>query len=625
MKTYRKNIRRTFKNTRSRFFAIFSIVALGVGFLAGLLSSTPDIEDSMEKYLDGANFYDAKVVSTLGLTDADVTALREIAGVSGVQPAYSADLLVAAGNNDATVARAHSLPVGPDGSPTGSAVINRLELTEGRWPERPGECVIEAGATMVSAHLACGDTFTVTEDNEDIEDTLAVTEFTVVGKVLNAYYFSYEREPASVGNGSVALVFYIQPQDFAYSAYTELYLTAEDALALPTMSEEYTAAVKTVTDAVEGIADARCQARYDGILADAQAEIDDAWQEYNDGKAEADEKLADAAAEIADGKTAIQDAEQELADGQQEIEDGQQELDENAQKLGDGRTALADALNQLTLGKAQYEENAQKLAEGETQLNEGRLQLEEGQRQYQAGMAQYEENLATVAAGEAALPAARQKLEAGQAAYDAGVMELEASRAQVATGETAYAALQEMNTGEKAYQAGVETIVKAAAAQGITLTAAQAEQTFSDAALAAMLASTPESAMKPEELYRYQQLSALNVAQKKLAGGVTAIIAQQAAQGVTLTEEEARATYSDAALAAMRAKLDAGAAALAAGEETLAQSKATLDAGWAEYNAGATTLADARAQLTAAAAQLAAAKTALDAGWATYNEQGGAL
>ena len=35
-RSYRKNTLRTFKSTASRFAAVFAIVALGVGFLAGL-------------------------------------------------------------------------------------------------------------------------------------------------------------------------------------------------------------------------------------------------------------------------------------------------------------------------------------------------------------------------------------------------------------------------------------------------------------------------------------------------------------------------------------------------------------------------------------------------------------
>ena len=38
-RTYRKNILRTVRASLSRFLAIFAIVALGVGFLSGLLAS----------------------------------------------------------------------------------------------------------------------------------------------------------------------------------------------------------------------------------------------------------------------------------------------------------------------------------------------------------------------------------------------------------------------------------------------------------------------------------------------------------------------------------------------------------------------------------------------------------
>lgn len=68
------------------------------------------MKESMEAYMDDANFYDIRIVSTLGLTDDDVSALSAIDGVKDVQPAYNADLLVQTGD-DTVVARAHSLPI----------------------------------------------------------------------------------------------------------------------------------------------------------------------------------------------------------------------------------------------------------------------------------------------------------------------------------------------------------------------------------------------------------------------------------------------------------------------------------------------------------------------------------
>ena len=46
-----------------------------------------------QAYYDGTDLMDIRVVSTLGLTDEDIEALRDVPGVSGVEAAYSADVL----------------------------------------------------------------------------------------------------------------------------------------------------------------------------------------------------------------------------------------------------------------------------------------------------------------------------------------------------------------------------------------------------------------------------------------------------------------------------------------------------------------------------------------------------
>ena len=71
-KTYGKSIFRTIKSSLSRFLAILAIVALGVGFLAGLLSSPGDMRVSADHYYDESRMYDARVLSTLGLTEDDL-------------------------------------------------------------------------------------------------------------------------------------------------------------------------------------------------------------------------------------------------------------------------------------------------------------------------------------------------------------------------------------------------------------------------------------------------------------------------------------------------------------------------------------------------------------------------
>ena len=383
-RTYNKNVIRTFRSTRSRFFAIFSIVALGVGFLAGLSATPVDMKESMERYMDDSNFYDLRVVSTLGLTDEDVQALQQVSGVQQVQPAYSADLLVQTGD-DSAVARAHSLP------PDAEDAINQLVLTEGRMPQSPDECLVEVGATGLNPTYPVGTVFTVTAENVDLDSKLNRTRFTVVGLVHNSNYFSYEREPASVGSGAVQVVMYLQPEAFAYEAYTEIYLTAAGAKAQNSLTDAYRQTVQTVADNLAAIQDARCQARYDGLLADARAELDDAWQQYYEAKADADAQLADAAAELADGRKQLQDGKNKLADGQRQYNDGKAQLENGTNQMLDGQAQLNDALGQWLQADAQWQQSKQ-------ELDAAKAQLDENEPAYRDGVQQLADALGTDAA-----------------------------------------------------------------------------------------------------------------------------------------------------------------------------------------------------------------------------------
>ena len=399
-RSYRKNTLRTFKNTMSWFAAVFAIVALGVGFLAGLSGTPIDMKESMERYMDDADFYDLRVVSTLGLTDEDVAALGQVDGVREVQPGYSADLLVEA-DGDTIVSRAHSLPA-PDNN-----TINHLRLVDGRLPAASGECVVEAGAMELNPTYPIGTQLVVSSANEALDTKLDTTVYTVVGIVHNANYFSFEREPASVGNGTVKLVFYIPQQDFAFEAYT-----AQDSL-----GDDYRDTVDAVKARVEGIADARCEARYSGIVDEARAELDDAWAEYNDAKAEADQQLADAAAELADGQ-------REVDDGERQYADGLNELASNEALLHDGAAQLAEAEAQLRAAEAQLQAGEEELAANAPRLEAARRQLEDGQAQYEAGLRQYNDGLAQLDAAEKQLAEAKAQLDANAAAYEDGIRTL---------------------------------------------------------------------------------------------------------------------------------------------------------------------------------------------------------
>ena len=131
-KTYGKSIFRTIKSSLSRFLAILAIVALGVGFLAGLLSSPGDMRVSADHYYDESHMYDARVLSTLGLTDDDLEAVKAVDGVEAVMPVYDTDLVLVSEGEDASsyTTRMHSLP--QDTSAESENYLNQLTLVEGR-------------------------------------------------------------------------------------------------------------------------------------------------------------------------------------------------------------------------------------------------------------------------------------------------------------------------------------------------------------------------------------------------------------------------------------------------------------------------------------------------------------
>lgn len=622
-RSYRKNTLRTFKSTISRFAAVFAIVALGVGFLAGLNATPIDMKESMERYMDDGNFYDLRIVSTLGLTDDDVAALQQVEGVRQVQPGYSADLLVEV-DGDTVVSRAHSLPA-PENN-----TINRLNLVEGRLPEKSGECVVEASSTKKQSSYTVGTKLVVGKANEDLDTKLNTTEYTVVGIVHNANYFSFEREPASVGNGTVKLVFYIPQQDFAYEAYTEVYLTAEGALEQDSLGDDYQTNIDTVKANVEAIADARCEARYDGIIADARVELDDAWAEYNDAKADADQQLADAAAELADGKQQLADGQKEVDDGERQYADGLNELTSNEALLNDGAAQLADAEAQLKDAEAQLQAGEDELAANAPKLEAARKQLEDGQAQYEAGLKQYNDGLAQIEAAEKQLADAKAQLDANADAYQQGIetfadkLGLDAAQVDAFIGWLAERCnangTQPPQTVEELWQAiqdyGGLTIPDSLTQEQVDAIRAQASD------LLDAIDAIPADTLPEEQQQRLQEARTYIAAVADAADPAAMQIALQNA--VDWVRQFAPELPDD-----IRDKLNAAIEAWWASlpEDNKAQLEELVSGvgqltqyrlGLLQYEQGAAQLAAARAELEANAPKLAAAKAQLDDGWKQY-------
>ncbi len=370
-KTYRKNILRTVRSSLSRFLAIFTIVALGVGFLSGLLASPVDMRISADDYCRALNLYDIKIQATQGLTDSDLDAVRSLEGVGSVMPAHDIDLILKSETGESLTTRLMSIP-GDDVSQEDR--LNDLVLVDGRMPAAPGEIVVGITKDFSGDRPQIGDVLTVSEDNEDsVSDSLPST-FTVVGTVRSAAYFSVETEYTNVGTGTISLFAYANDTDFDMDYYTTLYLAVDGARELNSFSDAYEEKVGEVYAQLDAIKAERAKLRYDEIIDEAEAELADARAEYEEGKAEAEAELADAAQELDNARAELADAEAQLASAKQEIDDGQAQLDAGRAELN---AQLPGYRQQISDGYAKIESAQTQLEEKQALLDEARAPLTE--------------------------------------------------------------------------------------------------------------------------------------------------------------------------------------------------------------------------------------------------------
>ncbi|MEG0762558.1 MAG: FtsX-like permease family protein [Oscillospiraceae bacterium] len=542
-RTYRKVISRTITHTLSRFLAIFAIVALGVGFLAGLMAATPDMQYSGDKYFDETNLSDMRIVSSLGLTDNDIKAVSAIDEIDEIMPGQSADLIMDASGGDTLVVRVNGLPLDTLDAKEPKNYLNRVILTDGRLPKNKNECVIELGGYDVSG-VKIGDTITANKDNTNLDDTMAITSFTVVGTVKSAYYFSFEREPSTVGNGTTNLIAYVANEAFSREEYSELYLTVKGVKELNSLSAEYYDKIAKVTKALEAVCDARVEPRLAEVRADATVILDDAKKEYSDKKQEADEKLSDAADKISDGKKEVKKGEREIADAKRKLTDGEKELEQ----------AKIDFAYIMSVNGDKLEEGKKQLADGKKQLAEQSAALPIKEEELNAAKAKYANGKAQLDAGEA------------------GLLQLKDGIAQIA--QTIEQLKGQLGTG------GDDTAINA---QISALTQKSADLTAQYNATDLQLA--------PQRTALANAATQISTGDKMLADGKAAIAAakEKLAQSEQELNDGIRAydnapATADAEFAKAQAELDKGKRDIIKGEKELADARIELADGEKEYN-----------------------------------------
>ncbi|MCF0134872.1 MAG: ABC transporter permease [Lachnospiraceae bacterium] len=371
-KHYIRLMLRSLWKTRSRFLSILTIVAIGVGFLGGLLATTPDMRLSADRYYDENNTYDINIRAPLGLTEEDAASLQDISET--VMPARVLDLLFSIpGRSFAT--RVYGLDaLDREEQPE----LNQFILTEGRLPQSPNECVAASPNGYLPV-VSLGETVSISSQNADYEECLdrfKVTEYTVVGIVTTPLFISVESEPCSVGSGTIGLVLFVPGSSFNMDVYTDIFLTVPGASSLNAFEQEYKDLVYDFALQVEDIGGDRAQIRFGQVMEDAQKALNAKWDEYHDAESEAESELSEArdqldqaAADIADGKQQLEDAQQQIDDGWAQIGQAQQTLKTEQEKAEQELLENLSALEQEQVDALLEEIEAARL-ENQTLIDE---------------------------------------------------------------------------------------------------------------------------------------------------------------------------------------------------------------------------------------------------------------
>ena len=126
-----KDMLRMWAHSWKRFISIAMITLLGVAVLTGIYAGCRDAFRGTDRFFDAQGLHDIQVLSTAGLTDGDIAALRAVDGVEKVQPERSQDVTFDLdGGKSATMQE-----IGTDG-------IDQPYVQEGRLPRKAGEIAV---------------------------------------------------------------------------------------------------------------------------------------------------------------------------------------------------------------------------------------------------------------------------------------------------------------------------------------------------------------------------------------------------------------------------------------------------------------------------------------------------
>ena len=313
-----KDMVRMWLHAWKRFISIALISLLGVAVLTGIYAGCRDAFLATDRFFDTQGLHDIQVLSTAGLTDDDIAALRKISGVAKVQGERSQTVTVDL-NGKKTVTMQE---IGTNG-------IDQPYLQSGRMPEKSGEIAVTRKFIKDSGYKK-GDHITVTpqdsassassatssvsdsgeSDTQDGKSAARVTdsgesdnqapsfpaELTIVGVVLDPQDLTnpdgYSGTNAFRSSATSDYTFFAPSDGVTGSMYTAVTILVKGAADKDSFSDVYDDTVSEVADRIDGtVRKNRQQARHQELLDAGTKQIDEA-------KAQTDKQFAAAQQQI---------------------------------------------------------------------------------------------------------------------------------------------------------------------------------------------------------------------------------------------------------------------------------------------------------------------------------------
>ena len=240
-----KHIFMKIKDNYKRFLSLICMAFLGVGFYAGIQSSSPDMLKTLDNFYDENNVYDISVISNVGLTEDDLLKLSKIKNVELAINIQEKDTYLEIEENNYVVKLIEY-----------NSQMNNVYIKEGRLPKNNNEVSVD-NALLENNNLKLGDNITI--DGK---------KYSIVGNVISPLYFSAERPNSNLGSGKVDYYIYVYNDSLDLEAYSNIYITVKGAKKYLTNSDSYKKLINNVKKDIDLIKDKQQDIRYDELYSD---------------------------------------------------------------------------------------------------------------------------------------------------------------------------------------------------------------------------------------------------------------------------------------------------------------------------------------------------------------------